>query len=170
LVQHPVPRIAGYREAVDLIADRAPAGSAVLFSGYRDGSFIFALRAREDRRDVRVLRADKLLLKIAVRRELGVEQMGYSEDEIADLLNRYGVRYVVAQPDFWTDLGEMRRLQAVLQSPRFEAIARVPVTGNVPHDDRELVIYRNLGPVAPPGGAIELDLPIIGRSISGTIE
>jgi hypothetical protein len=96
--------------------------------------------------------------------------MGSSEDEIADLLNRYGVRYVVAQPDFWTDLGEMRRLQAVLQSPRFEAIARVPVTGNVPHDDRELVIYRNLGPVAPPGGAIELDLPIIGRSISGTIE
>jgi hypothetical protein len=25
-----------------LIADRAPVGSTVLFSGYRDGSFIFA--------------------------------------------------------------------------------------------------------------------------------
>ncbi|MBV8169477.1 MAG: 4-amino-4-deoxy-L-arabinose transferase, partial [Alphaproteobacteria bacterium] len=77
---------------------------------------------------------------------------------------------VVAQAGFWNDLGEMRRLEAVLASPRFEAVARVPITGNVPHDDRELVIYRNLGPVAPPGGAIQLDLPIIGRSIEGKIE
>jgi hypothetical protein len=64
----------------------------------------------------------------------------------------------------------MGRLQRVLQSPRFEAVARIPVTGNVRHDDRELVIYRNLGPVAPSGSAIELDLPIIGRSINGRID
>ncbi len=170
LALHPVPRIEGYGAAVDLIADRAPRGSTVLFSGYRDGNFIFGLRAREDRRDLRVLRADKLLLKVAVRREIGVQEMGYSEDEIADLLNRYGVRYVVAQPDFWTDLVEMQRLQAVLRSPRFEEVARLPITGNVPHVDQELVVYRNLGPVAPPGAAIQLDLPIIGRSIGGTIK
>jgi hypothetical protein len=170
LVEHPVPWIAGYRSAVDQVAERAPRGSAILFSGYRDGSFIFALRAREDRRDLRVLRADKLLLKIAVRRELGVEQMGYSEDEIADLLNRYGVHYVVAQTDFWKDLTEMQRLQTVLRSPRFEAVAHLPVPGNVPHQDRELVIYRNLGPVAPPGAAIQLDLPVIGRSIRGKLQ
>jgi 4-amino-4-deoxy-L-arabinose transferase-like glycosyltransferase len=169
LARHPVPWIAGYREAVDVVANQAPAGSTILFSGYRDGSFIFDLRARADRHDLRVLRADKLLLKFAVRRELGVEEKTYSEDEIADLMNRYGVRYVVAQSDFWTDLTEMRRLQAVLRSSRFEAVARVPVTGNVPHPERELVIYRNRGPVAPPGAAIQLDLPIIGRSIEGKV-
>ncbi len=169
LAAHPVPRIEGYQTAVDVIANRAPRGSTILFSGFRDGNFIFDLRAREDRRDLSVLRADKLLLKWGVRRELGVEEMGYSEDEIADLLNRYGVHYVVAQPGFWTDLAEMRRLQAVLRSRRFEEVAHVELTGNVPHPDRELVIYRNLGPVAPPGAAIQLDLPIIGRSIRGTM-
>jgi hypothetical protein len=170
LIANPVPRIEGYRSAVDVIADRAPRGSTVLFSGYRDGNFIFGMRARTDRRDLRVLRADKLLLKFSIRRELGVEEKGYSEDEIADLLNGYGVAYVVAQSDFWTDLAEMRRLQAVLRSSRFEEVVRVPITGNVPHDDRELVIYRNRGPVAPPGAAIQLDLPIIGRRIEGKLQ
>ncbi len=99
-----------------------------------------------------------------------VEEKGYSEDEIADLLNRYGVQYVVAQSDFWTDLTEMRRLQAVLRSARFEVVAHLPVTGNVPHQDQQLEIYRNRGPVAPPGAAIRLDLPIIGRSVSGKLE
>jgi hypothetical protein len=64
----------------------------------------------------------------------------------------------------------MRRFDAVLRSNRFEEVARLPVTGNVPHADRELVIYRNLGPVAPPGAAIQLDLPMIGRSIRGTMK
>jgi 4-amino-4-deoxy-L-arabinose transferase-like glycosyltransferase len=167
---HPVPQIDGYQTAVDIVAQRAPKDSAVLFSGYRDGNFIFDLRARGDRPDLRVLRADKLLLRYAIRRELGVEQKGYSEDQIADLLGRYGVGYVVAQTGFWDDLAEMRRFESLLRSGRFEEVARVPVTGNVPHDDRELVIYRTRGPVAPPGETIQLDLPVIGRTIKGKVD
>jgi hypothetical protein len=49
-------------------------------------------------------------------------------------------------------------------------VALPPTPGNVPHPDRELVIYRNLGSVAPPGAAIQLELPVIGRTIRGRLE
>jgi hypothetical protein len=163
----PVPSVAGYREAAEWIARETPPDATILFSGKRDGSFVFNMRAIEGRRDVFTLRADKLLLEIAVRRELGVAQQPLSEAEIAALIDRLGVTHVVAQPDFWTDLAVMARLQSVLRSPRFEEVARIPVVANIPTEDRELRIYRNRHDVPRAGSEIRLDLPIIGRSVSG---
>src|SRR5207249_3467082 len=74
LLERPVYYVDGYAKAASIVAGIAPHGSTVLFSGYRDGSFTFNMRAREDRPDLNVLRADKVLLRVAVRRELGVEQ------------------------------------------------------------------------------------------------
>lgn len=169
LAWHPVPRIDGYRAAANFVADHAPTNSVILFSGYRDGSFVFNMRARDDRRDLTVLRADKILLRIAVRRELGVDETSYSEAEIADLLNNYGVYYVVAQADFWTDLAPMARLQAILRSPQFREVARIPVQANIPTTDRELIVYANLGPVRDERSRITIDMPIIGRQFNGAI-
>lgn len=162
----PVPEVAGYREAASWIAKAAPPDAVVVFSGKRDGSFIFNLRTLP-RHDITTLRADKLLLEVAVRRELGVTQRDLSEADIAALLDRLGVRYVVAQPDFWTDLAEMARLQAVLHSDQFREVARIPLTANVPVEDHELRIYENLHKPPPSGAEITLDLPIIGRSLHG---
>lgn len=169
LAFHPVPRVDGYREAAEFVAAVAPQNSVVLFSGKRDGSFVFAMRQLESRADLSTVRADKLLLRVAVRRELGVAEKAYSEAEIADLIGRLGAHYVVAQTDFWTDLEQMRRLQSALRSPRFEVVKRIPVTSNVPTEDRELVIYRNLGPVATGPIHLQLELPIIKRSVEGTV-
>jgi len=169
LAFHPVPRVDGYREAAEFVAAVAPQSSVVLFSGKRDGSFVFAMRQLESRADLSTVRADKLLLRIAVRRELGVAEKAYSEAEIADLIGRLGARYVVAQTDFWIDLEQMRRLQSVLRSPRFEVVKRIFITSNVLTEDRELVIYRNLGPVATGPIHLQLELPIIKRSVEGTV-
>lgn len=163
-----VPYVRGYREAADMVARLAPANSSVLISAKRDGSFVFNMRAA-NRPDLFTLRADKLLLRLAVRRELGVEERDYSEDEIRNMLGRYGVRYVVAQTDFWTDLTPMARLQNMLRTPQyFERVASIPIVSNPTVEDRELVIYKNLGEVRE-GGQIQLDLPIIGRSVQGTL-
>ena len=147
LTQRPVAYVTGYRDVASFVSAHAPVGSRVLFSGYRDGAFIFSMREREDRRDLTVLRADKMLLRIAVRRELGVVQATLSEDEIAELLNSSGVHYVVAQPDFWIDLEQMARLQKVLLSDRFTEVARFPLRSNYPALDKEAVVYKNLGEV-----------------------
>lgn len=161
----PVHYVAGYREAVDTIAGLAPTDSKVLFSGYRDGAFVFNMRTREDRRDLATVRADKLLLKVAVRRELGVEQKTYSEEEIASMIDAAGIHYVVAQLDFWTDLEVMRRLQAVLTSAHFSEVRRIELKANYPAQDKVLVIYRNNGQVEQSSSGMQIDLPIINHSI-----
>jgi 4-amino-4-deoxy-L-arabinose transferase-like glycosyltransferase len=168
LSTRPVLYVEGYRNAVDYIAHAAPKQSNVLFSGYRDGAFIFNMRALANRPDLSVIRADKLLLKLAVYRELGVEQKSYSEAEIAGLINALGVHYVVAQPDFWTDLEQMARLQAVLKSAQFKEVARFKTPANYDSQEKELVVYRNLGPVAKGPIAITNEVPFIDRVITGT--
>ena len=165
----PVPAVDGYREAANWIASNTPDKTVVMFSGSRDGSFIFNMRSHEDRRDLYVIRADKLLLDISVRRELGVEQKTYSTDQIGEMLNRYGVGYVVAQSDFWTDLEVMARLQDVLRGDQFEQVHQIAINANLTVQDKELRIYRNTHPIATERSALQLNLPIIGRKLEGRI-
>jgi 4-amino-4-deoxy-L-arabinose transferase-like glycosyltransferase len=161
----PVPYVQGYAQAAEFIARHAPPGSKVLFSGYRDGSFVFNMRAREDRRDLSVIRADKLLLNVAVSRELGVGQKNLTEKEMAEQINRLGVHYLVVQPGFWNDLEVMQRFEKLLASSQFKEVARISTPANFNAHEKELVIYRNLGPVNQLAAPLDLDLPIIGRTI-----
>lgn len=167
--EYPVPSVTGYRAAAEWIAEHADKNAIVAFSGERDGSFVFNLRTMESRPDVTTLRTDKLLLSVAVSRDLGVQQKSYSEVEIAALLDRDGVSYIVAQDDFWTDIPAMARLGTVLRSSHFEDVQNIPVVATVPTRDRMLRIYRNLGEVNADPGKIELDLPIVGRTVSGNL-
>ena len=167
LLHRPVFEVSGYAQAADYVARHAPRDSAIVFSGTRDGSFVFNMRGHEERRDLSVVRADKLLLRVAVRRELGVEQKALSEQEIRALIHDAGAHYVVAQPGFWTDLEVMRRLETVLASSEFEEVTRIATPANFRAPEKELVIYRNKGPVKPRPEGFQIDLPIIGRKIEG---
>ena len=162
----PVYFVDGYAKAVDVVAKLAPKNSVVLFSGYRDGAFVFNLREREDRRDLSVLRADKVLLSLAVRRELGVEEKPMTDAQLSQLINDSGVHYVVMQPGFWIDLEAMRRFERVLHSPQFEEVARIPTPANHKAHETELVIYRNLGQVGPKPDKLNIELKIINRQIT----
>jgi hypothetical protein len=165
LFMRPVLYVKGYAESANFIAQHAPQASSVLFSGYRDGSFIFNMRSHEERRDLTVVRADKLLLKVAVRRELGVKENGLTEAEIGERINQLGIHYVVAQPGFWDDLEAMQRFERVLASPQFKEVARIPTPANFNAHEKELVIYRNLGKVHEGTVRQDIDLPIIGTTI-----
>jgi 4-amino-4-deoxy-L-arabinose transferase-like glycosyltransferase len=166
VVSRPVYHVDGYANAVDVVAKLAPKDSVVLFSGYRDGAFVFNLREREDRRDLSVLRADKILLSLAVRRELGVKEKPMTDAQLAQLINDSGVHYVVMQPGFWTDLEAMRRFERVVNSPQFEEVVRIPTPANFKAHESELVIYRNLGPVGPKPDKLNIELKIINRQIT----
>jgi len=169
LRETPVPYVLGYAEAVDYVAAHAPRGSVVMFSGYRDGAFIFDMRLREDRRDLSVLRADKLLLTVKQRRDLGVVQRNITETETAEMLNRYGVSYVVDQPNFWDDLKNMQQLQRVLHTKQFRLVGTIPVVSNVGHLDHKLEIYQNLGPLNAHRERIRLELPMAGLVMEGKL-
>lgn len=165
----PSPRIEGYREAAEWISAHAPKDAVVVFSGKRDGSFIFNMRTMP-RRDISILRSDKILLTVSVRRTLGVKQNLMSEDEIAATLDHDGVSYAVAQDDFWIDLAAMKRFQDVLRSRHFAEVAHFPVKANVPSEDHMIRIYRNLGKVNPNPGPVLLDLAIIGQKVGGKLK
>ena len=165
----PIPYVKGYAEAAHLVSELAPEKSVVLFSGIRDGNFVFNVRANTDRKDLSVLRADKLLLRFAIERERGFEDRGLGDKNILhDLFNRYAVHYVVAQTDFWIDIPSMRSLQDLLQdNSHFEIVRRLKVKANIHVDDQELVIYRNLGKVADTPSSISLEMVGIGQTFNG---
>lgn len=165
----PVPIVTGYQQMADYVADHVPAGARVLFSGYRDGNFIFDLRAREDRRDIATIRADKLLLRIAIERRRGVGEASYSRAQIAALVRRLGIDLVVAQDGFWTDLTEMRRLAAVLAGLDFAPVAHFTIGGTMGRSDKSFTVYRPTYPVAPKTRTLDLDMPIFGGQIDGRL-
>jgi hypothetical protein len=168
-----VPFVRGYESVVQYVERYVPDNSVILFSGYRDGNFIFNLRSSGRAKGLIVLRSDKLLLRMAVKREMGVEELPFTAEEITALLNRYHVRYVVSQVNFWTDLAPMRNLQRALHTASFRKVASYPLTSNVPHADQEIEIYENVA-VAEDGCpwedvSLTMDLRIIGSSIEARL-
>ena len=168
LVYRPIPYIRGYREAACWVLDHAPKNSVILFIGQRDGTFIFDVRADERRRDVSILRADKVLLRLAVKREYGVVDRGLSTEDMLNIIQKHAVHYVVAQPKFWLDIPSMKTLDELLHDTKhFELAKTIKATGNSEHLEKEILIYRTLDPVAERPASISLELPGIGRSIKG---
>lgn len=163
LVFFPAPKVDGYAEVAHWIVDNTPPGP-VMFSGQRDGSFIFNLRVADANRRFAVIRADKMLLNIAVRRELGVTEKYDDPAELAPLFHNYAIRYVVAERDFWLDLKSMKELQELLDSDLFEEVMRFPIAANQPHTDSELRVYKFRGTVAEDPLPLKIDLPIIGQT------
>lgn len=158
--------VGGYAAAVKAVTQRAPADSSIVFSGYRDGSFIFAMRAIGGRPDLVTIRADKLLLSIAIRRSAGVKEKNLTTRQIAHELTRLKVSYVVAQDGFWTDLVAMRRLQHVLHSPQFKPVAHYRLPENFSAPDKSITIYKNLAPLPARRPPQTIDLPAINRTVT----
>ena len=104
-----------------------------------------------------------------MKREMGIEERQYSDGQVAEMLNRYGVTYAVSQPNFWDDLRPMQQLQRLLRGPQYRKVGSVRLTANVDEKDRELEIFENLGPVQRGGAALKLELPIIGISVDGNV-
>ena len=163
------PVVRGYQAVADYVAQHAPRGAVVMFSGYRDGNFVFDLRTHEERRDISTIRADKLLLRIAVERERGVGQADLSEEQIAAFLRDFGVSLIIVQTGFWEDLREMARFSALLRTPEFERIAQFDITGSVPHTDKSIEIYQPTYKVDQTRRALRLEMPIIGDTFRGTV-
>jgi hypothetical protein len=163
------PVVRGYRAVADYVAEHAPRDAVVMLSGYRDGNFVFDLRTHEDRRDISTIRADKLLLRIAVERERGVGQADLSEEQIAAFLRDFGVSLIIVQPGFWEDLREMARFSAVLRSPEFERVAQFDITGSVAHTDQSIEIYKPTYTVNQARRTLRLEMPIIGDTFRGTV-
>jgi len=170
LIAEHVPYVSGYRAAAQYVCSIAPPNSTVLFSGLRDGSFIFNVKATPECKNLTVVRADKLLLRVPEDRRLfGVTELGVSEGQFKDMLGRYGIRYIVLEPRFWTDLQPMQMLIRILHQDQFKLLESIPVASNREHDESQLEIYENLGPISEGENLIRIDLPAFGITVEGKV-
>ena len=170
LITEHVPFVSGYRAAAEYVCSVAPTDSVVLFSGRRDGSFIFNVRTLQDCKDLTVIRSDKLLLSLVGNRYLfGVKEVGVTEPELQQMLVRYGVRYIVLQPNFWSDLKSMQMLVELLRQDQFKLLKTVPVVGYQEDDEGQLEIYQNLRPSSQEPNLIRLQLPAFGITVEGKV-
>jgi len=165
VMAYPVHWVSGYSEAADLVLKQAPGNSVVLFSGYRDGSFIFNVRAGE-RSDISVARADKFLVSVSIMREHGIQDRNVTTDRIEELIKRHAIRYVVAETGFWDDLPSMAALNSLLRdTSRFAAVRRIETRADYPNPDRELVIYEYLGEVDAKPVPLSAELVVVGVTL-----
>ncbi|HUZ72435.1 MAG TPA: glycosyltransferase family 39 protein [Stellaceae bacterium] len=160
LWDHPTVGVTGYAQAAALIGRVAPPDARVLFSGNRDGAFVFDIRALPERHDIAVVRADKLFLNVRVMPGLGLHPKKMDSAEISHLLNRIGISYVVAVPNQWSQAPIMAEFNALLNSPQFRLVERIPVTG--PSAERALMVYRNTGTLSEPPEPLSANLPVVG--------
>ncbi|NMM78670.1 hypothetical protein B2J89_18585 [Acidovorax sp. SRB_24] len=143
VVGHPVPVVAGFKEAVLAAQAVTPQERNVLISAHRDGSFIFDLRTVGHRRDIGSRRADKLFVEMKIVREMGIRNIDMSEKEIVDLLDREKISTVVSQFGYLSDQPTMLRFQKILDAGVFyEKHQTIPMTGETLADETELVVYK----------------------------
>lgn len=157
------PHVDGYDAVAAYVAQHAPPNAVVLFHGTRDGNFVFDMRAGSGRRDMAILRTDKLLVRVvAGERVRGVEEADLSEDEIRRMIHEIGVDVIVYQPGFWEDLREMARLAAVVHGREFERVAQFAISGSVGTTERTIEIYKPRYVVQRVRHTVDLDMPLIG--------
>ena len=164
-IKQPVPYVNGYREAAEFVSEQHTK-SPMLFAGKHDGSFIFHLRRLADKRNDVVLRADKVLVSLAVHKYFGMESHVNSLDDIRALIKRYGVEFIVIeQPDI-VGVKEFGMLADLMQQPDFEKIKVMPVSsGGGAAAPERIEIYRYRDYQAMDDATIVIPLPHIGREI-----
>jgi 4-amino-4-deoxy-L-arabinose transferase-like glycosyltransferase len=162
-----VPAVAGTREAAESVAQLAPPETNVAFWGSRDGTFIYAMRAYSGRRDLGVVRLDKILLSdVTVYLEHGFKENVISPDELTNTLRDLHVQYVVYQTRYHDDLASVKALQEALGSDKFSEVERIPMTANYGKGYMaDLVIYRMKEEVPRGRVAPAMQIKLLGRSL-----
>jgi 4-amino-4-deoxy-L-arabinose transferase-like glycosyltransferase len=167
LTTQTVPVVAGTRGAAEAAAQLAPPETNVAFWGSRDGTFVYAMRTYSMRRDLGVVRLDKILLSdVAVYLEHGFKENVLSPDELADTLRNLHVQYVVFQTRYHDDLASVKALEEALGSDKFSEVERIPMTANYGKGYMaDLVIYRMKEEVPRGRVAPEMQIKLLGRSL-----
>ena len=162
-----VPAVAGMREAAEAAAQLAPPETNVAFWGSRDGTFVYAMRAYSGRRDLGVVRLDKILLSdVAVYVEHGFKENVISPDALAVTLRNLHAQYVVFQTRYHDDLASVKALEEALGSDKFSEVERIPMTANYGKGYMaDLVIYRMKEEVPRGRVAPAMQIKLLGRSL-----
>ncbi|MFQ5423154.1 MAG: ArnT family glycosyltransferase [Phycisphaerae bacterium] len=163
-----------YAAAVTELVGR-PDADLVLVDGVRDGQFVLDAYVNHAARDrIIPIRASKLLYARAARAKYGYRAFVDDEADIVDLLDRYGIRYVVIESELPStnyrdaDPPPRRMLRRLLaRDPRFVLVDSWPLRcGDRAWDAVELRLYAYPGCPARQSDSIRFAMPSMGRTLS----
>ena len=146
ILSEPVPWVGGFGAVAASIVRDTAQNDVILFDGEDSKSLMFSLRTRTPSAKVYVLRAEKLLVDYHFTRDWGIKDRDLSPDDIAAMIDRFGVSLVVLQPGFWTDQPSMARLEAYVNSDRFELLEQIEVPAEEAYKRATIRIFRNKEP------------------------
>jgi len=155
----------GYEEAAQFVLASNP-GATVMFSGDVDtGYFAFFTRKHDPARRLVVLRADKILTTSRMSRP-SIEDRIDRPEQIYDVLQRYGTRYVVIE-DRPSQSRVLEWLRHELKTSRFVERRRIPLkVTDVRMRGASLAVYEFLDASAPAADAtLSMRLPVVGQSL-----
>jgi hypothetical protein len=117
-----------------------------------------------------VLRGDKLLSSTSIAGHNRLEVHAQDERDIIDIMEQYGVQYVVIEDKNTIEIPIYGVLRRVLEEhDRFELVKPIPVdTGSPstrePLEGVSLLIYEVQDRGAPKDGILEWPLPVVGQT------
>lgn len=160
----PHPFVSGYEQAAEFVAQQEDTG-LILFAGKHDGNFIFHLRALDPEKNKAVLRADKILVSMAVQKVFGMVSYVSSEEDVVRLIDRFGIGTIVIESRDVVDLPEFKLLAKTLEDQRFQMIKEIPVTTNLAEfSNLSIQVYRYLDKKEQAGDLV-IPLPHMGMEI-----
>jgi hypothetical protein len=140
--RNPRPSLSGYEAMAQSIVERDKSGGILLFDGEGPADFIFYLRASDPGRRYVVLR--KALYATRIIKEFGSAELIQTRDELEQLIDGYGIRYIVVSEMPAFDFNIQKTLREMLASPRFKLVKKVPVESSAPRwKGRNLLLYEN---------------------------
>jgi hypothetical protein len=157
------PYIEGYEPVAERIKQLGTP-AVILFEASLPANFIFFLRRLDSQREFVVLR--KSLRATRIKAELGWEDLATTIDQVRDVVDQNGVRYIVVsdgEPRYEAE----QNLRILLQSDsRFKMLGTFPITGNEPEwQNRHLYLYENSLCNPPAGGSLRIRMLTTGHDV-----
>jgi len=155
----------GYEQAAEYTSNNTN-NAPILFCCKHDGNFIFNIRKGDPHHKKIILRADKTLVSMAVHTEFGVKSYVNNDQDIFDILDKYGVQTIVSENKDLVGVPELNRLINLLQTDSFEKIKAISIVSNVPEfKNLQVNIFRYKKSKAIHNRIITIPMPHIGRDL-----
>jgi hypothetical protein len=157
--------IDGYSEAAVYTVSNNKSRT-VLVDAWNNGYFTFFMRKHDPERKLFVLRGDKLFTSSAIEATTWLKIHANTEEDILGILNKNNVHLVVVEERDYTGVRIHKIFRNMLRGNNFRLRASIPIRSNLGRfSDQSLKIYEFTGSTNSKPGDLNMELPVIGKSI-----
>jgi hypothetical protein len=162
------PYVSGYAASARRITEMSKSGF-ILFDGDLPANFIFFVRLYDPGHRFFVLR--KALYTGQIMPEYGESELLHTEQDLNDLMTRYGIRFVVVSEKSTQMFPVQATLRKLLSSDPYRLVQRFMVDTNQPAwTGDNLLLYENTHPAKPSGKSLTIKMMTLPHDITVPVE